>query len=751
MMKTILLLSMLCASSLLAQSYFIKGPASPKPYEATAMQELTDYLARRIDGQLTIGGKSPVTFHVGDTDFAKSQGMLSSQFADEEWRIKSIGDNVIINGGGTRGVLYAAYHFLEDYCDIHWWSDVEEHVPVASPLTLDALDAKGKPAFLYRDIYRSNKPNPRTSIRLRLNRCGDCQVPASLGGSFNYGPPYHAHTFDMYVPAEKYLKEHPEYFSLVKGKRVGGGQSGQLCLTNPALKQIFLESLLENIKKGDEEAAKAGVPAPRIYDVSMNDSWNKCECPACTAECEKYNASGHYLKFVNWLAAEVSKTHPNVFISTLAYFYTEEPPKGGVRAADNVIVKLCDTRSNQCASILEEDNRTFHDFIAEWKKYAKNLFIWDYAIVYTANTNGLPFASEFNYATLFKYYLENNVAGVFWEHQEPFNSDMFELKFFLETKLMENPFQDNNALIRKFMDCYYGAAAPFILDYRKRIDDVRKQNKGFVSWFPPEMHFDFITNDTINECQAIFDKAEATVAGDKTLFARVRHARCGLDRLTASRGSAYQFHDPSANSKPAVMVDAKSAVLRQMDAWPAWCEQFPDGKTHANNARNVMSTYSTDTGPRPIPEQFKDKRFYAFFTNHFTLHDRSNIMPCVDKESPIGVATRINVNASNYYLPPFAAGLYDSEKPLTMLNTVMTVEKHGYNFYYVGKATIPQKGEVFVTRSWRIKLNVTGREYLTGKEFDIWVSAKFTGPKYFKDDTQPDYIYVDRILLVEPE
>ena len=164
-----------------------------------------------------------------------------------------------------------------------------------------------------------------------------------------------------------------------------------------------------------------------------------------------------------------------------------------------------------------------------------------------------------------------------------------------------------------------------------------------------------------------------------------------------------------------------------------------------------MSTYSTDTGPRPIPEQFKDRRFYAFFTNHFTLHDRSNIMPCIDKESPIGVATRVNVNASNYYLPPFAAGLYDSEKPLTMLNTVMTVEKHGYNFYYVGKATIPQKGEVFVTRSWRIKLNITGREYLTGKEFDIWVSAKFTGPKYFKDDTQPDYIYVDRILLVEPK
>ena len=43
------------------------------------------------------------------------------------------------------GVLYAAYHFLEDFCDIHWWSDYEEYVPQASSLTLDTLNETGKP------------------------------------------------------------------------------------------------------------------------------------------------------------------------------------------------------------------------------------------------------------------------------------------------------------------------------------------------------------------------------------------------------------------------------------------------------------------------------------------------------------------------------------------------------------------------------------------------------------------------------
>ena len=40
---------MLCATSLMAQSYFIKGPAEPKPHEATAIKELGEYLAKRID------------------------------------------------------------------------------------------------------------------------------------------------------------------------------------------------------------------------------------------------------------------------------------------------------------------------------------------------------------------------------------------------------------------------------------------------------------------------------------------------------------------------------------------------------------------------------------------------------------------------------------------------------------------------------------------------------------------------------
>ncbi len=174
-MKTTIAISLLCAAALFAQNYRIVGPKEPKPHEATAIKELTEYLAKRVKGDLTIGGKKGVTFHVGDTQLAEEKGLTSAKLPDEKWVVKSFGDDVVVNGGGLHGALYATYHFLEDYCDIHWWSDYEEHVPEASDLSLDALDTTGKPAFIYRDIYRSfpSLDAARTAIRVRLNRnCG---------------------------------------------------------------------------------------------------------------------------------------------------------------------------------------------------------------------------------------------------------------------------------------------------------------------------------------------------------------------------------------------------------------------------------------------------------------------------------------------------------------------------------------------------------------------------------------------------
>ncbi len=743
------------SATLMAQSYFIKGPEVPKPYETTAIQELTDYLAKRIDGKLVIGGKSPITFMVGDTELAKSEKCLSTELEDERWVVKSVGDKVLVNGGGTRGALYATYHFLEDVCDIHWWSDYEEYVPAASSMTIDALNLTGKPMFIYRDIYRSHKPANSivTAARFRLNRDGETPTPLTYGGSFSYGSPAHCHNYDRLIPFSKYGKEHPEYFSLVNGKRVGGQMKGQLCLTNPAVRQLMLEKVLEAIENDKTNTGKKGFSAPRIYDVSMNDNEKRCECDACKAEEEKYNPSGLTLNFVNWIAAEVAKKHPDLFISILAYLYNEPPPKGGVTAADNVIVKLCDTRTNQAASILEPENKVYMDLLTQWKKVSKHIFIWDYAIVFRPYTTGLPFASELHYGDLYMTYYENNVSGVFWEHEKPYMADFYELKFFLEAKLFEDPYQDVNILINTFMTKYYGNAAKYLMQYRRRLDELRRKNKGYISWMPAVSDFSYITDKNMGELQRLFDKAEASVAKDATLFARVRRARTGLDRLNCQRAIAIASHGMGGGRKH---IDSSAAYSRLKASWKSWVEgrEFDRKNETLIEIDDEVALFSTTTiKSLPAPKELEGRKFYDVYAPFLRNESKKYLKIVDDAESAVGMAMRTDVDKSDYFLLPFVMGIYDldAEKELNKETFEKPISK-GYNWYKFGKAVkLPKKGYLYMTRGWTTQMASTPPEF-SEKEFDdIWVSVKFTGPKFFDGSQDKNHIYIDRVLLILPE
>ncbi|MBO4344927.1 MAG: DUF4838 domain-containing protein [Victivallales bacterium] len=758
-MRTLTSLFIVLAAAVYAQSYAIKGPSAPKPYEANAMKELGDYLAKRIDGTLTVGGKSPVVFHVGDTEFAKANGFSSAQLQEEQWIIKSIDNNVILNGGGTRGALYAVYHFLEDHCDIHWWSEFEEYVPKASPLDLPALDAKGRPTFLYRDIYCyhvTDKRHPNYmpfAIRNRLNRAGDQTVSPSFGNAFDYGPPYHCHTFELYFPEKDYINEHPEYFSLLDGKRVGGAAS-QICLTNPELKKVFLEKLFAYIKQGDEEAAKRNAAPPRIYDVSMNDIRNRfCQCPECRAEIEKYGYSGYVLRFVNYMAENVAKVRPELFISTLAYYECEPPPKGGVKALDNVIVKFCDTQTNQAASILEEHNRKFREFIGVWARHAKNLFIWDYAITFSGIGTALPFASEFHYGDLFRTYHENNVTGVFWEHERIDRADMYELKFYLETKLMEDPYQDVEKLINVFMTRFYGAAAPYILKFRRELDRVRREKNGFIDWMCGYSAYFFITNDMLIEFNKLFEEAEEAVKDDATRLFHVQKARMGIDCIIPRRFVPVFYHGDKWKPNPkALSLSAEDAARRLFATFDKWTDNFVEGDILKRNMRRYTQMSMRKAVKCPAPKELEGRSFFDCYPANFSNEASSGVEIVDDAESPVGEAMRISVARSANDNMPFPVGVYDQGHEKTLARTVTTKipDGNGYHWFKIPPTVMPEDGYVFVSGSWTIQQPIPD-PYLSGRKFEAWVSVKHVGEQFHAGQGKPEYTYVDRIVFIEAE
>ena len=668
-----------------ASPFRIDAPFDAKAWEKTAVSELGDYLGRvALSGKVTVGGRGGVVFHIGDTAFAASKGMRSDAFADEEWAIRSFGSDVVLNGGGTRGCLYAVYRFLEDFCDVRWWMDGDEDVPDAKPLAFPALNRRGKPHFFYRDIYRSKKDDFRTAVRNRLNGNGDSRISPEFGGGEVFGPPYHCHTWRFHVPWEKYGAAHPEYFALLDGKRTGGKRA-QLCLSNPDLPKVMAESVEGMIAKGEAEAKAKGLRPPRLYDMSMNDARGKfCTCDACTALQEKYGHSGYQLLFENKVAGLLAAKHPDLLFSVFAYYESEAVPKGGVRAADNLVVKLCNTTQNMAAGIEEPVNRFMYDQVASWRRYAKNLFIWEYAITFEKLTRGMPFASEFHWGDKLRYYADNGVCGLLVEHEEPGQGDLYELKYHVMARFLEDPTLDPDRVIADFMRRYYGAAGAKILAARRHLDRIRKERGAFVTWCPRYPEFAYVDRPDIAEMTRLWDEAEAAVKDDPKRLGRVRRSREGFDRLCRVKEAFFACRKPpeaGVSDKP--FIDCPAST-------------------------NTYLLAGKDVAVVDDPEASTGRAIRLPFTNETAK-------------------------------PPFQMGVYCQPERRTVRSRKWDKPLgDGYRWYEISDIEFPKVASyVYLTRGWSIQIGPSLPEIM-GAKGSVKVRVRFAD----------DALYVDRTVFV---
>ncbi len=137
------------------------------------------------------------------------------------------------------------------------------------------------------------------------------------------------HTFNRIMPASRYGKAHPEYYSMINGHRQPGDHS-QLCLTNPEVFKIVCHNV-DSIFRAN--------PGLNMISISQNDgNGTYCQCPQCRAVDEyEGSPSGNIIRFLNKLAARF----PDKQFSTLAYLYSMRPPEH-VKPLPNVNIMLCD-------------------------------------------------------------------------------------------------------------------------------------------------------------------------------------------------------------------------------------------------------------------------------------------------------------------------------------------------------------------------------------------------------------------------
>ena len=224
-----------------------------------------------------------------------------------------------------------------------------------------------------------------------------------------------------------------------------------------------------------------------------------------------------------------------MFLTTLAYTYTMTPPTN-VRADDHVVVRLSGYEARDFSrGIAAPENAKFRSAVERWSRVAKSLWIWDYAVVFFEDDEAdrnLPMPSYRYYAEDFRFYRDHGVSGLLVQHEFPIAGDLRDLKLWLYLKLMENPDLDQDALIREFTGRYYGAAARSIRAYLKLLESSADAKPGYIGAESDAEAFRYVDADFAVRAGRIFDRAEASVAGDAERLRRVRHARLTLDFAT---------------------------------------------------------------------------------------------------------------------------------------------------------------------------------------------------------------------------
>lgn len=386
---------------------------------------------------------------IGDTS---RKAVDVSGLEDGGYRIVSDGDSLYINGSGTRGCIYGVYGFLEKYCGCRWYTSKLKNIPELEKIELGGIDYTYDPYFEYAETDWRSPHDLEYSVAHGLNSGVYRNIPTRMGGDVDYISGF-AHTLtNRFCSSQKYFDEHPEYFALRNGKRT----PNQLCLTNPDVIRIVTEEVLELIASCYDPSQSL-----QIVSLTQHDNQDYCTCKNCKAiDLENGSQSGTMITFANTVARAVKAAgYDNIAIDTFAYQYTRQAPLK-VKPDDNVIVRLC---SIECcfAHPLEDEtctqNRDFMKDLENWNKICDRIYIWDYVTNFSESLCIFP-----NFGVLqqnVQTFYEHGVKGVYEEgvyYIDECDGEFGELKAYLLSKLMQDPYMDYYDAMDDFLQAYYG-------------------------------------------------------------------------------------------------------------------------------------------------------------------------------------------------------------------------------------------------------------------------------------------------------
>ena len=488
-------------------AWSILVPAQPTQYENFAAQKLKTELSTVFGKEISVVSQASGNYIA----IGSASGADISKLAVNGYRIQVIDGNIHIGGTGVRGLQAGAYRFLEEFCGrkVYAYDCIE--MPAADSITVPAdTDISYEPFFEYTDTDWLSPCDTEYSLSNGLDGGTYRSIPAEAGGTVNYLGGF-CHTMGTLCETEAHKESDPEQLALHDGRRT----TDQPCLTNPDVLAIATANVLGILEQKYDPQASV-----QIVSVTQNDNQHYCECDRCKAFEKSHGGvpSATMINFVNQIADAVKAAgYGNAAIDTFAYQYTRQAPTGIV-PRDNVIVRLCTIEC--CFRHTLDDsgcsrNKKLMEDLNDWSKICNRIYVWDYTTNYSNTCIVFPDLGVIQ--RNIQVFYEHNVKGVYEEgnyYIRGCNTEFGELRAYLISKCLQNPYCDYAAEMKGFLNAYYGPGGEDI----GKILEMHLANTGthLSIGEGPSASFSF-SNKEIAEINSLWAEAKSSAQIDKQL------------------------------------------------------------------------------------------------------------------------------------------------------------------------------------------------------------------------------------------
>lgn len=274
-----------------------------------------------------------------------------------------------------RGSLNAVHAFLR-HLGVRWFmpGELGEVVPTLDSIPLPKVDAVVRPDFALRQFNCDrwdliSKEQLLWHFRLGLNWGGD-----QLGHGRRAG-------LSAVLARDEMKRDHPDYYALWDGKRqIDYNTSGAPCLSSEGLFQEHVRYVRAMFDLYDEP----------MMDIALPDNIGKtgkaCECESCASQYTPKRAAGtisdYMWGYMNRVAEEVAKTHPDKKVFAYAYQGAFLPPEKLEKLHPNLVVIIATVwRHERLHPELNPESKQNMDEIRQaWAEKVTSgiLYNWEY-------------------------------------------------------------------------------------------------------------------------------------------------------------------------------------------------------------------------------------------------------------------------------------------------------------------------------------------------------------------------------------